>query len=108
MPTAARNKCVAEMRKFYYSCSSMEKSGDNRANGTRRVDNMEVGYLLKSLQQLVMASQLYGVCGKPDFGRELPERRRLLAFDLQPTNEPLDLARVNDVSYLAAKMQCNT
>jgi hypothetical protein len=103
MPAAARAKCVAEMRKFYYSCSSMEKSGDNRANGTRRVDAMEVGYLLKSLQQLVLASPLYGVYENPDFDlaadapRELPERLPLLAFDLQPTNAPLDLARVGEL-----------
>lgn len=103
MPAAARAKCVAEMRKFYYSCSSMEKSGDNRANGTRRVDAMEVGYLLKSLQQLVLASPLYGVFENPDFDleadvpRALPERLPLLAFDLQPANAPLDVARALDL-----------
>jgi hypothetical protein len=99
MPAAAKAKCIAEMRKFYYSCSSMEKSGDNRANGTRRVDAMEVGYLLKSLQQLVLASPLYGVYENPDFDlaadapRPLPARLSLLAFDTQPVNAPLDVAR---------------
>lgn len=106
MKPAVREKATAEMRKFYYTCSSMEKSGDNRANGTRRVDAMEVGYLLKSLQQLVLASPLYGVYLNPDFGTELPERLPLLAFDLQPTDQPLDLARARDVSSLAAMMKC--
>lgn len=92
MSPAVRAKCVEEMRKFYYTCSSMEKSGDNRANGTRRVDAMEVGYLLKSLQQLVLASPLYGLFTNPDFGRALPARLPLIAFDNQRLDQPLDLA----------------
>lgn len=92
MPAAVRNKCVAEMRKFYYTCSAMEKSGDNRANGTSRVDGMEVGYLIKSLQQLVLASPLYGVFENPDFGKSIPLRLPLLAFDNQSIHQQLDLA----------------
>lgn len=91
MPPAVRAKCVDEMRKFYYRCSSMEKSGDNRANGTSRVEAMEVGYLVKSLQQLVLASPLYGVYSNPDHGRVLPARLPLLAFDAQPVTAPLVL-----------------
>jgi len=93
MAPAVQKKCIAEMRKFYYTCSSMEKSGDNRANGTSRVDAMEVGYLLKSLQQLVLASPLYGIFENPDFGIELPARLPLLAFDNQSLTQSLDLAR---------------
>jgi len=94
LPPFARDKCIADMRKFYYKCSSMEKSGDNRANGTSRVDAMEVPYLLRSLQQLVFASPLYGVFTNPDFGREdaIPARLPLIAFDNQATHERLDLA----------------
>lgn len=90
-PPAVRDKCVAEMRKFYYKCSSMEKSGDNRANGTRRVDAMEVSYLLRSLQQLVLASPLYGIFTNPDFGIALPARLPLIAFDGQSLTSPLNL-----------------
>lgn len=92
---AVRAKCVAEMRKFYYTCSSMEKSGDNRANGTSRVDAMEVGYLLKSLQQLVLASPLYGIFTNPDFGHALPSRLPLTAFDNQALALPLNLELAN-------------
>lgn len=91
MPASVQEKCVAEMRKFYYAFSSMEKSGDNRFNGTSRVEQMEVGYLLKSLQQLVLASPLYGVYQNPDFGRELPSQIKITAFDNQPVNAPLVL-----------------
>jgi len=95
-PPAVRDKCIAEMRKFYYTCSSMEKSGDNRANGTSRVEAMEVGYLLKSLQQLVLASPLYGIFENPDFGQALPARLPLVAFDNQPLTAPLDVAAANE------------
>lgn len=98
MPPAVREKCVAEMRKFYYDFSSMEKSGDNRMNGTRRVDALPVEKLLKNLQQLVFASPLYGVYVNPDYDSaadravELPERLPLLAFDNQPQDAPLNLS----------------
>lgn len=93
-PASIRDKIVKEMRKFYYDCSSMEKSGDNRFNGTTRVDSMEVGYLLKSLQQLVLASPLYGVYVNPDYGIELPGKIDILAFDNQELDAPLDLSKV--------------
>jgi len=94
-PPAIRDKCVSEMRKFYYTCSSMEKSGDNRANGTSRVEQMEVGYLIKSLQQLVLASPLYGIYQNPDAKRPLPERLALLSFDNQSVTEQLVLDAPN-------------
>lgn len=96
MPEAVRNKCIAETRKFYYSCSAMEKSGDNRANGTSRVDGMDVSYLFKSLQQLVLASPLHGTYPNPDFNPRtkkaypMPSRLPLMAFDNQATSDRLD------------------
>lgn len=101
MPPAMREKCVAEMRKFYYDFSSLEKSGNNRANGTSRVDGLTVDKLLKSLQQLVFASPLYGVYINPDYDEktdsptELPTRIPLLAFDSQDCSAPLDLTKFN-------------
>lgn len=96
-PASVRNSCIKEMRQFYYKCSAMEKSGDNRANGTSRVDNMEVGYLLKSLQQLVLASPLYGAFTNPDFdvAKNKPSimlpRLPLTAFDNQRLDQPLNI-----------------
>lgn len=100
MPDGVRQKCIDEMRKFYYAFSSMEKSGDNRMNGTKRVNALPVEKLLKNLQQLVFASPLYGVYVNPDYDdaadcpRALPERLPLLAFDNQPTDAPLDLSKL--------------
>lgn len=101
MPPSVRAKCVSEMRKFYYDFSSMEKSGDNRMNGTSRVDALPVEKLLKNLQQLVFASPLYGVYMNPDYdkalgsARTLPDRIPLLAFDNQPVDAPLDLSKLS-------------
>lgn len=98
MPTASQAKCVAEMRKFYYDFSSMEKSGDNRMNGTSRVDGLTVDKLLKNLQQLVFASPLYGIYENPDYDDKndrplkLPDRIPVLAFDNQPPDAPLNLS----------------
>lgn len=99
MPAAVRAKCEAEMRKFYYACSALEKTGNARFRGEDRRDNMEIGYLVKSLQQLVLASPLYGVYLNPDASPEknkslLPARVPVIAFDNQPTTEPLDVSKL--------------
>ena len=100
MSPPSKERCVAEMRKFYYAFSSMEKSGDNRMNGTSRVDALPVEKLLKNLQQLVFASPLYGVYVNPDYddandcGVVLPQRLPLLAFDNQATDAPLNLSKL--------------
>jgi hypothetical protein len=98
MPPAVRDKCIGEMRKFYYDFSSLEKSGNNRMNGMTRVEGLTVEKLLKSLQQLVFASPLYGVYENPDYDTvrdcpvELPPRLPILAFDNQPIDAPLNLS----------------
>ena len=48
----------------------MEKSGDNRLNGTSRVDSMPAPYLLKQTQQLVFGSTIYAIYTNPDHGRQ--------------------------------------
>ena len=105
MPPAVQKKCLAEMRKFYYTFSSMEKSGDNRMNGTSRVDALSPEKLIKNTQQLVFASPLYGVFENPDVTVNadssvtfnLPERLPLLAFDNQRTDEPLNLEKLGEL-----------
>ena len=99
MTPAVRAKCEAEMRKFYYACSALEKTGNARFRGEDRRDNMEIGYLVKSLQQLVLASPLYGVYLNPDASPEknvskLPVRVPVIAFDNQPADQPLDLSKL--------------
>lgn len=99
MSPAVKAKCEREMRDFYYACSALEKTGNARFRGEDRRESMEVGYLLKSLQQLTLASPLYGVYINPDASAEknkshLPARVPIIAFDNQPTDQPLDLSKL--------------
>lgn len=96
MPESLKSLTIKEMKEFYYARSSMEKTGKNRDKGTSRVDAMEAGAVLKNLQQLVFGSPMYGVYENPDAGRKLPERMPLVAFDWQPTNEPLKLDKIDE------------
>jgi ABC-type ATPase with predicted acetyltransferase domain len=97
MPEHVRERVLTELRAFYYEHSSMEKSGDNRLNGTSRVEQMEIGYLLKQTQQLVFGATVYAVWTNPDWDpktnamRKLPARLPLTAFDNQGVTEPLRL-----------------
>jgi ABC-type ATPase with predicted acetyltransferase domain len=97
MPDYLREHTLKELRAFYYRNSSMEKSGDNRLNGTSRVETMELGYLLKQTQQLVFGATVYAAWSNPDWDattesmRPLPARIPLSAFDNQGVDEPLRL-----------------
>lgn len=91
MPLALQARTIQNLREFYYRHSSMEKSGDNRLNGTSRVDAMELGHLLKQTQQIVFGATIYAVWQNPDWQRELPTRIPLLAFENQAVDAPLKL-----------------
>ncbi len=82
---------VQKMREFYYKHSAKEKTGSNLNSGTGKVDLMQARQLLKELQQLVFASPVYGLYENPDFGREIPDRLPLRAYDWQLPTEPLRL-----------------
>jgi ABC-type ATPase with predicted acetyltransferase domain len=103
MPEHLRARVIDELRTFYYAHSSMEKSGDNRLNGTSRVEQMELGYLLKQTQQLVFGSTVYAVWKNPDYDeaagkmRPLPARIPVLAFDLQRPDQPLRLDQLGSL-----------
>lgn len=89
MKPVIRNRVLTEMRKFYWQNSSLEKTGNNRNKGTSRVDGMSARDLVKNINQLVFSSPLYGIYKNPDFGRDLPEKLPLIAFDEQSVNDPL-------------------
>jgi ABC-type ATPase with predicted acetyltransferase domain len=93
MPEARREYVIGEVRKFYRKHSMLENTGKALIDdfGDRRVARLPVRELIYQLQQMVLASPLYGVYKNPDFDRELPERVPLLAFDNQPVNQPLDI-----------------
>jgi len=87
-PPAEREKLLQACKDFYYRHSALEKTGNNRDNGQARVDAMDARTIIKSLQQVVLASPMYGVWRNPDKGRAIPQRLPLTAFDWQGPNEP--------------------
>jgi ABC-type ATPase with predicted acetyltransferase domain len=84
-PNAAQ--LLQECRDFYYRHSALEKTGNNRDKGQARVDAMDARTIIKSLQQVTLASPMYGVWKNPDKGRRLPDRLPLTAFGVQRENE---------------------
>lgn len=91
MPDHVRDRTLFDMRDFYYKASSLEKSGEKRLSGRDRVNALPVPYLLKQVTQLTFGATIYAVYQNPDFGRELPPRIAVSAFDNQPTDAPLRL-----------------
>lgn len=91
MPQHVSDRTLRDMRDFYYRHSAMEKSGEKRHAGTSRVETLDINYLLKQVMQLTFGATMYAVFQNPDFGRELPARLPLSAFENQGLHEPLRL-----------------
>ena len=91
MSPAVRERVLTDTRHFYLRHSALENTGSNRARGFERVEAMEVKVLIKSLQQLILASPMYGIWQNPDLGRALPIELPLTAFDHQGVQEALNL-----------------
>lgn len=95
LPEIDREKVIEEVRIFYRKHSMLENTGkalietDGVKFGDSRVARLPVRELVYQLQQMILASPLYGVYENPDVGRQLPERIPLLAFDRQHWSEPL-------------------
>lgn len=92
-PERIREQTRLRLAEFYYSHSANEKTGANREGGHERVLAMKLHDLVKQAQQITLASPMYGVFKNPDFGRSLPERLPLNAFNWQKPHEPLNLGR---------------
>jgi ABC-type ATPase with predicted acetyltransferase domain len=96
MPPAQRDAAIAACKEFYYKHSPLEKTGKNAERGVGRVAAMGVREVVKALQQITLASPMYGVYVNPDFGRaDLPQRLPLTAYDRQGLNERLNLDALN-------------
>lgn len=92
-PEAEREAVQAATKDFYYKHSALEKTGKSLGGvGEARVAKMSMRDCLHALQQMVLASPLYGIYTNPDAGRALPASIPLTAFDRQPTNKPLVLS----------------
>jgi ABC-type ATPase with predicted acetyltransferase domain len=93
MEPGVRAAVERKMREFYQKNSSMEKSGDKMHLGMTRIDALDIEYILKQTIQIVFGATIYWVYVNPDFGRRLPSKLPILAFDKQGPNEPFVLEK---------------
>lgn len=76
---------------FYMRNSALENTTNAGAGADRRVSGMDIRATIKGIQQIGLASPLYGVWKCPDPKGTVPERLPLTAFDRQGPNERLKL-----------------
>jgi hypothetical protein len=88
-PPAQREALLQLCKDHYYRHSALEKTGNNRDKGQGRVDAMSAETIIKGIQQITLASPMYGVFVNPDKGRSVPQRLPLTAFDAQKPTEKL-------------------
>lgn len=91
--TAERDAVERATREFYYAHSALEKTGKSLGGvGEARVARMPMRDVVHALQQMVLASPLYGIYTNPDAGRtDMPAVVPLTAFDAQKPTERLAL-----------------
>jgi ABC-type ATPase with predicted acetyltransferase domain len=87
---ASREKLLQACKDFYYRHSALEKTGGNRDRGQGRVDDMDARKVIKSLQQVILASPMYGVWKNPEPKKIFPDRLPLEAFDWQGPRDPFN------------------
>lgn len=91
-PEHERDAIIAATKDFYYSHSALEKTGKSLGGvGEARVAKMSFRDCVHALQQMVLASPLYGIFSNPDAGRDLPDVLPLRAFDTQLPTQGLKL-----------------
>lgn len=94
LPAHERATVDALTRDFYYRHSALEKTGKSLGGaGERRVSKMSFRDVVHNLQQMTLASPLYGVYTNPDVGNPLPDVVPLSAFDWQDLNVPIDRSK---------------
>jgi hypothetical protein len=85
----ARETLIEGAREFYMRNSALENTGAAREKAEGRVAAMTARDLVKGIQQIALASPMYGIWQCPDKKGTVPERLPLLAFDCQGAREPL-------------------
>jgi len=79
-------------KEFYAKNSVLEKTGRNREKGPGRIAAMNLRQTIKAVQQLILASPMYGIWKNPDPKRPIPHKLPLVAFDWQGPEEPFNFA----------------
>ena len=84
-------RLIQACKDFYLRNSALENTGANRERGAARVAAMSALEVVKGIQQMSLASPMYGVWKCPDPKGTVPDRLPLLQFDKQGPNERLKL-----------------
>ncbi len=82
-------RLIKACREFYLRNSAMENTGAARERAQEKVAGMSTREVVKAIQQISLASPMYGVWKAIDKPGSVPDRLPLLAFDCQGTSEPL-------------------
>lgn len=79
-------------QEFYFRNSALENTTRGGDMIEDRMRTLDLRFLVRGIQQLGLASPMYGVWKNPDYGRtDIPDRLPLSAFDRQGPNERLVL-----------------
>lgn len=80
------------LRDWYFRNSALENTTRGGQQAERRAETMTLRTLVRGIQQIGLASPLYGVWKNPDHGRtDIPDVLPLIAFDRQKPTERLIL-----------------
>lgn len=90
-PESEQEVLIEICRQFYSRNSALENTSNAGANAERRVAAMSTRDIIKGIQQIGLASPLYGIWKCPDLKGSVPERLPLSAFDRQGPLERLKL-----------------
>jgi len=90
-PEREREYLIETCKQFYMRNSALENTSNKGANKDSRVAAMSARDVIKGIQQLGLASPLYGIWKCPDIKGTVPERLPLSVFDNQAPNERLVL-----------------
>jgi hypothetical protein len=91
MPPGLQERTLIACKEWYLKNSALENTGAGRDKGPERVAAMSARDVIKAIQQVALASPMYGVYRCPDPKGSVPDRLPLLAFDRQKPTEKLVL-----------------
>lgn len=84
-----KDELIAACKAFYQKNSARENVGKAKAKADERVAAMSARDAIRAIQQISLASPMYGVWRCPDPKGSVPERLPLSAFDYQKPTERL-------------------
>lgn len=90
-PANEQQRLLDLSKEFYMRHSALENTSNGGSNAERRVAAMTFRDVVRGIQQVGLASPMYGIWKNPEPGVRLPENLPLTAFDHQGPNERLRL-----------------